>query len=89
MTSITLSMIFIIVFFYTYSGILGFNLIFLDIGDFVIADALCCFISYKMLTGPCRGDKADSLKGVATLRVIGLCFVLLTNNPPDLGLFWG
>ena len=89
MTAIAVAMLFVLVFFYTYSGILGFNLIFMDIGDFVIADFLYCFVSCKMLKSSCRGNRSDSLKGIVTLGVITLCFILWTNNPPDLGLFWG
>ena len=89
MTAIVLAMAFILVFFYTYSGILGFNLLLLDIVDFVIADFLCCYISFKMISDSCQGDRSDSVKGIALLFLICLCFVLWTNNPPDLGVFWG
>ena len=89
MTALVFSMLFILVFFYTYSGILGFYLLPLDILDFVIADFLYCFISYKMYNNICVGSVSDSIKGIAVIVLIALCFVIWTNNPPDLGLFWG
>ena len=89
MTAIVFSMVFILVFFYTYSGILGFYIFVLDILDFVIADFLYCYISYKIYTDFRTGGVSDSVKGVAVIVLIFLCFVIWTNNPPDLGLFWG
>ena len=89
MTAIVSAMGFILSFFYTYSGILGFNLAFFDIADFIMGDLVYCFISYKMVTSDIAGDKSDSLKGITAIGVIAMCFILWTYNPPDLGVFWG
>jgi len=89
MTSTVSAMAFILIFFYTYSGILGFYLLFFDILDFILADLLCCIISYKFLSSPAVGDKSDSVKAIFVMILITLCFVIWTNNPPDLGVFWG
>lgn len=89
MTAVVSAMTFVLTFFYTYSGILGFNLILLDILDFVLADFLCCLVSYAILKGSALGNKSDSVKGLAVLMLIAFCFIVWTNNPPDLGMFWG
>ncbi len=89
MTAIVSALLFTLIFFYTYSGILGFNLLALDIADFILADGICFALSYYMLSSSDAGSFSDSLKGMAVLLVIAMCFVLWTNNPPDLGVFWG
>jgi len=89
MTSILLAMLFIVVFFYTYSGVLGFNLSVLDILSFVIATFILFYISYNMLKDLSSGTKADSIKAIAVLLLLMVCFIIWTDNPPDLGIFWG
>lgn len=89
MTAILSALIFILTFFYTYSGILGFNLFLLDIFDFVMADFIFCYLSYKMYTLSDKGDVSDSVKAVFVLLILAMCFIFWTNNPPDLGVFWG
>ena len=89
MTAILSSMLFIVVFFYTYSGILGFNLAVLDILSFIIADVILTYISYNLQNSASSGTKADSIKAIAVLFLLTVCFVSWTDNPPDLGIFWG
>ncbi len=89
MTAITIGLFFILTFFYTYSGVLGFNLLVLDVLDFILADALCFYLSCYLLQNYNDGSLSDSLKGIAVLLIIAVCFAVWTNNPPDLGVFWG
>lgn len=89
MTAILSSMLFIVVFFYTYSGILGYNLAVLDILSFVIATGILTFISYNMQNSTSSGGMADSIKAIAVLILLTVCFIMWTDNPPDLGIFWG
>ena len=89
MTAILSSMLFIVVFFYTYSGILGYNLAVLDILSFVIATGILTFISYNMQNSTSSGTNADSIKAMAVLILLTVCFIMWTDNPPDLGIFWG
>lgn len=83
------AMCFIVVFFYTYSGILGFSLVSVDILSFVVADILCQFVSYKLFLMCSGNDRADSFRAFVILVLVGLCFVMWTYNPPELGIFWG
>lgn len=89
MTAILSALSFVVMFYYTYSGVLGFNLLLVDILDFVIADFICFYVSYCLFISSARGTKADSIKGIAVLLLLLLCFIIWTNNPPDLGIFWG
>ncbi len=89
MTSILSAIVFIVVFFYTYSGILGFNLPVLDISSFFVATFILTFISYNMQKQAPTGSKGDSIKALAVLILLTVCFIMWTDNPPDLGIFWG
>lgn len=89
MTAVLSSMLFIVVFFYTYSGVLGFNIAVLDILSFAIADFILFYVSFNMLKASSSGNKADSLKAIAVLLLLAVCFIIWTDNPPDLGIFWG
>ena len=73
------------VFFYTYSGILGKNVMALDIATF-IASVLCAFrIVYRLtLSGRFR---AVTFPLMITVILLLLCFVLFTYLPPAIGLF--
>lgn len=89
MTAVLSSMLFVVVFFYTYSGVLGFNIAVLDILSFAIADFILFYVSFNMLKASSSGSKADSLKAIAVLLLLAVCFIIWTDNPPDLGIFWG
>lgn len=89
MTSILSAIVFIVVFFYTYSGILGFNLPVLDILSFFVATFILTFISYNMQKQASTGSKGDSIKAMVVLILLTVCFIMWTDNPPDLGIFWG
>lgn len=73
------------VIFYTYTGILGFHLLALDIGTFVISTILAfCFASRMM-------QHANGLRWrygwiFATIAVTA-CFFIFTFYPPSLALF--
>lgn len=72
------------VFFYTYTGIIGTNFAFLDIGSFFVAVILGEFVIYKLLTSDFVCNKKIAL---AVLTLLLLCFVLFTYIPPKIGLF--
>ena len=84
---IILAMSFIIVFFYTYTGIIGTNFAILDIGSFFVAVILGEYVAYKIMT-----NEEDKLKCNKRIAVIGLicillCFIIFTYLPPHIGLF--
>lgn len=79
------AMSFIIVFFYTYQGVLGTNIDVLNIGSFVIAIILGGFVTYKIL----KSNKAYNaeLLSIFFLSILLLSFILYTFYPPQIALF--
>ncbi len=88
MCSLFCSLMFLVVFFYTYSGILGFSLSAVDIALFFVSSFLNQYISYRLLTSDGSGDNSDSFRGFIVLMLLAVCFIIWTYNPPMLGIFW-
>ncbi len=73
------------VLFYTYSGILGFNVSFLDISTFYISVILSFLYLYKTTVSVKKLDY--SLAWNISLIFLALLFMCFSYNPPDLGIF--
>lgn len=78
------AILFTVIFFYTYTGILGTNFAFIDISIFFIAVLLGEYITYKLLLSDFSCNKIISL---LLLIILLFCFVLFTYFPPKIGLF--
>ncbi len=78
-------MAFIVVAFYTYTGVLGKSIDFLNILIFVIGTALAFLTEYKILTG--KGTITFKIPSLVILVVIAILFVNFTTNPPQAGIF--
>ncbi len=80
-------MLFITVFYYTYRGIIGRNIDFLNIFDFFLGAAVAWYTEFKSL----RKSKTCSPLCVGfslfVLVVIGVLFSVFSFYPPDLGIF--
>lgn len=73
------------VLFYTYSGILGFHIFFLDMATF-IASILLAFLSiYKFSTSNKLASHNRLL--IILVMLLFICFFLFTYSPPNIGLF--
>ncbi len=78
-----LSIVFIPIFYYTYTGILGINIMILDISSFIIATILGQYYSYKkMNTNNCK-----NYESIQILIGLLLCFTIFTFYPPHINLF--
>ena len=73
------------VFFYTYTGIIGTNFAFLDIGSFFVAVFIGEYIAFKNMLS--FDDECNKSISVITLIILLLCFVLFTYFPPKINLF--
>ena len=73
------------VIFYTYTGILGYNLLALDIATFALSVIIAFYTAYRLTTS-CRMQKYIGIL-YAAICIILVCFVLFTFFPPDIGLF--
>lgn len=81
---IILSLIFIVVFYYTYTGIIGTNYAVLDVGSFLIAVVLAHYSSYKKMN---TTKSCSNLISISVLLILCLVFIAFTFFPPHIGLF--
>lgn len=82
---ILLGTILIPVFFYVYTGILGYNLMILDIGTFVVSVLIAFYAVYK-LTLSCKLKNYLTLLRVMVLLLV-IIFIVFHYVQPDIGLF--
>lgn len=75
---------FIVIFFYTYTGILGTNYPIIDISSFFLAGALGQYKSYKNIINnkPCNNAAA-----LIILITLLLMFIIFTFYQPNIGIF--
>ncbi|MCI8655747.1 MAG: hypothetical protein HFJ48_07845 [Clostridia bacterium] len=78
------SMVFIIIFFYTYTGIIGKSITVIDIASFFIAVILGEYLTYKLITS---SFKCNNIIAIITIVVILICFITFTYYPPKIGIF--
>lgn len=81
---IILSMSFIVVFFYTYTGIIGINFTVVDIGSFFIAVLLGQYVTYKKMKSQ---FSCNNLISIIILLILYLCFFIFTFFPPHIAFF--
>lgn len=79
-----ISICFTVVFFYTYTGILGKNIAFIDIASFFISVLIGEFISYVLII---NNFKCKNSIAVIVLLILMILFIVFTFNPPKIGLF--
>ena len=80
---IILSMSFVVIFFYTYTGIIGTNFAIVDIGSFFIAVALGQYVAYQKMKSQ---SSCNKLVPIIVLLVLYLSFVVFTFFPPHIAL---
>ncbi len=78
------SMLFIIIFFYTYTGIIGKSIVFIDIASFFVAVILGEYLGNKLITS---NFKCNNIIAITILTVILICFIVFTYFPPNIGIF--
>lgn len=78
---------FIIVFFFTYVGILGTNFFILDILSFVLSVILGEWVSYKLMTRENESNIVTKVLSFLILIFFLFCFIIFTYNPPKVNLF--
>lgn len=78
------SLLFIIIFFYTYTSILGTNIGIIDISSFFIAIILGEFLAFKIMVSNMHCNHNFS---IIILIILLLSFVIFTYNAPKIELF--
>lgn len=90
LSGVSIGTLLIPVFFYTYFGILGRNILVLDIATF-FASILCAFTAvYRLTLSCCKSSSSLSrlmLWGIMLIIFFFACFLLFTYRPPSLGVF--
>ncbi len=86
-TSVIAGMISIIVLFYTYTGILGYNVDFINISIYYIALIIMLLIKNKFIVRERLSGKNNNTISLIILFLITLLFILFTYNPPNLAIF--
>ena len=77
---------FIIIFFYSYNAILGYEILFLDIVSYIVGAIICQSISYKILMAK---DLGNTIKFLSIIFLIlhGVILIIFTFYPPRLPIF--
>lgn len=81
---ILIAMAFIVIFFYTYNGIIGKNVDILNITSFIIGVILGEYIAYKNIK---KQKQCHPLLAGITLLILFICFSIFTFYTPQIGLF--
>lgn len=81
---IIVSMLFIIIFFYTYTGIIGKSIVFIDIASFFVAVILGEYLAYKLMIS---NFKCNNIISIVILTIILISFIVFTYFTPNIGLF--
>lgn len=84
MLGIITAMLFIIIFFYTYTGIIGKSIVFIDIASFFVAVVMGEYVAYKLTMSKIKCNKI-----VATIILVAVLvsFIIFTYFAPHLGIF--
>lgn len=78
------AILFTIIFFYTYTGILGTNIDILNILTFILAIIIGEYVAYKIILSYFSCNKKIA---IIFLIVLFLSFIIFTYVPPKIGLF--
>lgn len=81
---IILAIFFTIIFFYTYTGIIGTNFAIIDIGSFFVAVILGQYVAYQKMQSK---FSCNNVMPIIVLLVLYLSFLIFTFFPPHIGLF--
>jgi len=78
------ALLFTVVFFYTYTGIIGTNYAILNIATFVVSAVLTDYIAYQIFT---KNIRCSLILSIIALIVLLISFICFTYNPPQINLF--
>lgn len=84
---IVTAILFVIIFFYTYTGVVGRNFAILDIGSFFVAVILGEYIAYRIMISSSFKFKCNKNLAIIVLTFLFAAFVLFTYFTPQIGLF--
>ena len=77
--------LFIVLFFYSYTVIIGRTILFIDIGSYIVGAIIYGIINYKIMMR--SFERNVNMIGLVLLIIFGVLFVLFTFYPPHLPIF--
>lgn len=80
-------MLFLVVFFYTYSGATGKVNTFFDVLSFFLGTAAAFVISYLSLKNKSTGSRAGEIISICLFILVAVLFFIFTFSPPLIPLF--
>ena len=81
------AMAFIVVTFFTYSGIIGTSIIVIDILIFILSIILGEYVAYRLMKRKDESTVTTESLAIIILAFLLLCFVIFTYLPPEVNLF--
>ena len=78
---------FIIVAFFTYSGIIGTSLIVIDILIFILSIILGEYVAYRLMKRKDESTVATEVLAIIILTLLFIFFIIFTYLPPEVNLF--
>lgn len=81
------AMAFIVVTFFTYSGIIGTSIIVIDILIFILSIILGEYVAYRLMKRRDESTVTTESLAIIILAFLLLCFVIFTYLPPEVNLF--
>ncbi len=78
---------FIVVTFFTYSGIIGTSIIVIDILIFILSIILGEYVAYRFMKRRDESTVTTESLAIIILAFLLLCFVIFTYLPPEVNLF--
>ena len=85
--AIIFGMLFITVFFFTYTGIIGTNFAVLDIGSFFVGVIFSEIITYKIMQMKSFSTNKTKTISIILISILVLCFIFFTFNTPNINYF--
>ena len=85
--SVLAGMLSIIVLFYTYKGVLGYNVDYLNIAIYYIAIIVSLIVKNKLIVSEKLKSQGATTISLMVLFVIALLFIIFTYNPPVIAIF--
>lgn len=84
---IIFGILFITIFFFTYTGIIGTNFAVLDIGSFIVGVILSEVLAFKIMQKKSFSTNTTKAISIILIILLTLCFVFFTFNPPNINYF--
>ena len=78
---------FIVVLFFTYSGIIGTSVIVIDILIFIASIILGEYVAYKLMKREDESTYITEILSIIILVFLLICFIVFTYLPPEVNLF--